>query len=431
MRFFTTEKLGPKQSLTPEGYLLCEDVPIGRVGELLYVDGEIPLVAAGDGLIRVTRPADEVFRDESMASFAGKSVTIDHPDEDVNPKNWKELTIGVVQNVRRGVGIEDDLLLADLLITDEVGIQEVRKGLREVSCGYDADYEQTEPGRGVQHNIIGNHVALLDKGRCGPRCKIGDSKVSKRKTWKDRLATAFKTKDEAAFAEALDDAELGEEGRSVVINLNGFKPEKTADDGEAGGEGAAAAAAAADDPLGKLTAAVVAMGELIAKIDARLAKVEAGEVGETPYPEASATGDSEPEKDDEKTRTGDAGGLQDEFQDMLARAEILAPGIKLATYDAKATRQKVRDNMCAFRRRALTKALDDDDKSELIKPLLGGRTVDKLPCEAVAPTFIAASEMVKAASGSRTIDARFTQSQVKVKTIAEINAKNREFYKTH
>jgi hypothetical protein len=41
------------------------------------------------------------------------------------------------------------------------------------------------------------------------------------------------------------------------------------------------------------------------------------------------------------------------FQDMLARAEILAPGIKLPTFDAKAKRKLTVDRMCAFKRRAL------------------------------------------------------------------------------
>ena len=48
------------------------------------------------------------------------------------------------------------------------------QGVTEVSLGYDADYEQTAPGVGRQTNIIGNHVALVERGRCGPRCAIGD-----------------------------------------------------------------------------------------------------------------------------------------------------------------------------------------------------------------------------------------------------------------
>ena len=40
-RYYTVSKLGPKRSLTPEGYLLCQDVPVARTGEMLYAEGEL------------------------------------------------------------------------------------------------------------------------------------------------------------------------------------------------------------------------------------------------------------------------------------------------------------------------------------------------------------------------------------------------------
>ena len=54
MRYFTQEQLGETQSLTPEGFLLCENVPLARIGEMLYADGEVP-VTAKDGVIRIHR----------------------------------------------------------------------------------------------------------------------------------------------------------------------------------------------------------------------------------------------------------------------------------------------------------------------------------------------------------------------------------------
>ncbi|MFU1949286.1 DUF2213 domain-containing protein, partial [Bordetella avium] len=173
MPFYTVQKLGEKQELTNEGFLLCRDVPIARIGELLYADGEVPVEATPDGLIKINRSPEEVFRPETIASFEGKPVTLDHPDDFVTPETWRQLAVGTVQNVRQGQGIENDYLFADLLITDAQAIEDIRSGLREVSCGYEADYEQVEPGRGEQRNIIGNHVALVERGRCGPRCAIG------------------------------------------------------------------------------------------------------------------------------------------------------------------------------------------------------------------------------------------------------------------
>lgn len=175
MRFYTASKLGSKRSYTPEGFLVCLDVPIARTGEMLYVAGEIPgLIPGKDGLIRVQRDPAEVFKPEAMASFVGKPTTNDHPPEFVTPANFRRYACGAAANVRQGIGDQSDLLLADLLWSDPDAIKAIEGGKDEISLGYDAEYEQIAPGLAVQHSIIGNHVALVDDGRCGERCSIGD-----------------------------------------------------------------------------------------------------------------------------------------------------------------------------------------------------------------------------------------------------------------
>src|SRR5260364_442906 len=131
MQFFTVEPLGPKQSLTPEGFLVCHDVPIARTGTMAYAALELPQLEAGaDGIVWTERPPEVVCGVESMASFEGKPVTLDHPDVLVTPHNWNTLAKGVTQHVRRGEGEQDGLLLADLLITDAFAMEQVRAGLR-------------------------------------------------------------------------------------------------------------------------------------------------------------------------------------------------------------------------------------------------------------------------------------------------------------
>ena len=177
IRFYATEQLSENISETPEGFLICLNVPISRTGEFIYRSGEVPVRADASGIIRILREAEDVFDEISVLSFEGKSATVNHPPKGtfVEPENWKELTVGICQNVHRGSGSQQDLLMADLLITDAKAIELVKEGLREISCGYDADYEEIEPGKGRQHNIVGNHVALVAKGRAGGRCAIGDS----------------------------------------------------------------------------------------------------------------------------------------------------------------------------------------------------------------------------------------------------------------
>ncbi len=446
--FYAPTELGPKQRETPEGYLVCEDVPIARTGELVYVPGEIeatqgqePLKPGRDGVIRVMREEDQVFDPVAMASFLGKPVTIEHPDDDVTPATWRSLAVGVVFNVRRGDGDASDFLLADLLIQEQSGIDAIRAGKREISCGYDADYEAIEPGRARQFNILGNHVALVDKGRCGLRCAVRDSKpdpskettMAKRTTW-DRIRTAFKAKDEAALEEELENAQKAmDEGtdtpQRLVIEVKGAGTEEkpTGDDGE-GGEGG-------DDPMAACMAAIETMKTeitgAIADLGARVAKLEAGEAGEGTEDEDPDADEEDKDKEDkDKIRTGDSASLHSEFTDTVARAEILAPGVKLPTFDAKADKKKTTDSLCALRRKAMGVAFKDDAKKKHFAPFLTTDSPDftTMSCDAVKLIFNGASELAKIGnnSGNQTRDAGARQGQTQ--TIADINKRNAEFW---
>ncbi len=104
MQWFITERLGENQSLTPEGFLLCQNVPVARTGMILYAAGEVPISPAGDGIVRITRGPEELFRPETLASFNGKPIADDHPDDPITPANWRATSVGHMQNVRKGGG---------------------------------------------------------------------------------------------------------------------------------------------------------------------------------------------------------------------------------------------------------------------------------------------------------------------------------------
>lgn len=215
MKYFFNTRLGETRYQLADGSLLCKDVPIGRTGKQLYGAADLPNLKPDKlGEIVVTRSPDQVFHPATLASFEGMSITILHPEDEngnvrlVNPENWKELAVGHLQNVRRGTGDQSDLMLADLIVKDESAIQLIEDGLREVSCGYDAEYEQTEPGKAEQVDITGNHVALVPKGRAGNRCAIGDrdTMANQKKSWWTRMRTAIKTGDADTMNELLDSA---------------------------------------------------------------------------------------------------------------------------------------------------------------------------------------------------------------------------------
>lgn len=156
---------------TPEGYLVCRDVPIARTGDMVYRAGELELEGDPDRLVTVRREEAEVFSPAAIASFEGKDVTAGHPAEMVGPENHAAYTKGHVQNVRR----EGELLVADLLIKDAALISDIRNNIvREVSCGYHCQYVPDGSGYRQAH-IRGNHVAVVSRGRAGHEVAIKDS----------------------------------------------------------------------------------------------------------------------------------------------------------------------------------------------------------------------------------------------------------------
>jgi hypothetical protein len=417
-RWFAPERLSARQSVTPEGFLLCEAVPIARIGSLLYDESELvnedgPLIEGGSGgLVTIERNADEVFRPETIASFEGKPVTLAHPEDFVNPSNWRELSMGITQNVRRGDGVENDLMLADLLITDAQAIEDVRNGLRQVSCGYDAEYEQLAVGRGRQTNIVGNHVALVERGRCGPRCSIGDSEVAKttdaktKRTFADRIRAAFMSKDAEAAEALAKEAETADEDEDEDEDKGSAK---TGDAGTA-------------LILKEIRALSARVGDMEGKMD-ELTKDD-DEEDETETTDTVLEAEEAESNSDAsgKTYTGDAAAMTD----LRSRAEILAPGITFATRDAKV---KTTDHICTCQRQALGKAMDTEGGKAIVEPFLMGRALDQMTADQVSAAFAGASELAKLSNNSQgTRTTANTKDFGRTRSISDINSANKAFW---
>ncbi|WP_244118202.1 DUF2213 domain-containing protein [Burkholderia gladioli] len=445
---YTTEQLGARQSMTPEGFLLCEAVPIARIGSQDYVYSELPELEAKDGIIVAERTAEVLFSPETLASFEGKPVTINHPPDFVTPANYMSVARGTVRNVRRGEGEQADLMLADLLITDAEAIRRVQaKDLTEVSNGYDADYEQIAPGRARQVSIVGNHVALVKNARCGPVCSIGDSSpnllptgdssmaTKKSSKFVDALRKAFMTRDAEAFEKAASEM-TGDEGTEpgdgqpqIHIHMPGTAEAKPAPGVTQDDDPAAAGGAG---PLQQVLDAIKAVDGKVDALGARVTKIETGATAtgdDDPDPngDPDPTMDEDPDPDPKATRTGDSKDLADEFREALSLAEILAPGVRLPTFDAKAVRKRTSDALCVLRRRALTAALDNEN-AETVKSVLGGVQPDGLPCAVVAGYFNAAAALVRSKNSGVTPHRTGDASAPAKKDINQIHA---EFWATH
>lgn len=196
------EQISPHMIDTPEGFLICKDVPISRTGEMQYAARELQLDGDPERPVTVVREEADVFAPEAMASFEGKPITDGHPPDNLTPESVAGYAKGHVQNVRRS----GRQTIADLHITDPNLISDVKNGLkREISCGYTARYELAGDGRYKQTNIQGNHVAVVPQGRAGHEVAIKDAapaaKVERRPIMRDKKQGLF-----AMFGRAAKDA---------------------------------------------------------------------------------------------------------------------------------------------------------------------------------------------------------------------------------
>ena len=195
MHYFTPEALpgSIKRAYSPEGYLVVRDCPVARTGEQIYGENEIKDGGSKTRVVKVMRRPEDVFRPETLASFEGKDLLLDHPSngELVKPQTWRDHTRGHMQNVRRA----GDFMLADLIVKDPLAIKAIEEGSQDqISAGYDAEYVEDGPGLYHQEKIVGNHGALVKNGRCGEECRVLDHALEARS---EPMAVATVTMDRA------------------------------------------------------------------------------------------------------------------------------------------------------------------------------------------------------------------------------------------
>lgn len=165
-------RISPNQIETAEGYLICRSVPIARTGDQQYTAREVMQDGDPSQTVIVHRRPEDVFAEETIASFEGKPVTDDHPPENVQAENFASYARGHVQNVRQA----GDNLVGDVYITDAKLASDVKHRVkREISCGYQCDLVPDGAGGYYQTNIRGNHVAVVLRGRAGHDVAIHDA----------------------------------------------------------------------------------------------------------------------------------------------------------------------------------------------------------------------------------------------------------------
>ena len=174
MKFTDRAQIGGMKE-TQDGYLVGQ-LRCARTGLQSYLGSELGLPT--NDVISVYRPESEVFSRESLASYANKPISDDHPPEFVTSENWSTYGKG---DIGSDVVRDGEFVSVSYKIMDGDTIAKVKAGKAEVSMGYMAEIDFTdgmtpdgEPYQAIQKNIRINHLAIVDRGRAGSECGFND-----------------------------------------------------------------------------------------------------------------------------------------------------------------------------------------------------------------------------------------------------------------
>lgn len=161
---------------TSDGYLAAF-ARVARTGIQTYKGKEVGRPDLET--VNIYRPAEEVFHKDAMKSMAHRPITLTHPKETVNARNWKKFSIG---HTGQDVVRDGEFMRVPMLMMDAAAIQAYEKnGVKELSLGYSTELKwgkgKTADGQtydAVQTEIRGNHLAMVPVARGGEQLRIGD-----------------------------------------------------------------------------------------------------------------------------------------------------------------------------------------------------------------------------------------------------------------
>lgn len=201
---------------------------------------------------------------------------------------------------------------------------------------------------------------------------------------------------DAAAALAADPEEEGDDNDAGVhIHLHGDAANGATGDAESESQRTADANDARFEAIETTLAAVAdTLKQLVkTKTDDEAQQEAAAAEGD---PEAS---DKQKGKPGQGAATGDSTALESSFKALVADAEVLVPGFRVPTFDAKADRKVTVDSMCLLRRRALDTVYSTAEGSSLVNTV-AGHTSDKA-LEMTTMDCAAISGLFKSAAGAK------------------------------
>ncbi|WP_310533146.1 DUF2213 domain-containing protein [Novosphingobium sp.] len=184
MQFFDRLTLDKSARICADGSLVAE-VLAARTGLQDYASFEMPdrpAHLADKTMLSVYRPASEVFKADSLATFAGAPITVDHPSDAVTADNWRELGVGEIHGdvVRDGERVR-----VPIIIRDASAVKAATTTHKQLSMGYatrlvfptDGKHPDGTVCDAYQTEISINHIALVPAARGGPELRVVDERA--------------------------------------------------------------------------------------------------------------------------------------------------------------------------------------------------------------------------------------------------------------
>lgn len=215
---------GKHRHIDENGYLHVDKSPILKSGVLDYLGSELlpegedtvdGVKVDPDKIYKVFIPEEEIRK--GADSFKLLPITNDHTwlgNEGEDAKDYQEGTIG------ENVYVEDGMLYAPLVFTGNEIIKDItEEGKEELSSSYYNRFEKAvnKDYDFIARDIKGNHLALVDKGRCGSEVRVLNEKIGVIKM--------------AKKAKITNEAILKLDGKEINLDRF-FEEEAREDDGE-------------------------------------------------------------------------------------------------------------------------------------------------------------------------------------------------------
>lgn len=155
--------------------------PISKEGVFPYLGHTISDECEPNKIYKVYRPAKTLADSVETWDNPPKPFLIGH---EMVGEGFTPIDERPVQGIIYNPEYKDGVLYADIAVYSEDLKQEIENGKKELSLGYFCKYKKErgvfkgEVYDYVQHDMVGNHIALVDAGRCGSDVKVYDHKCT-------------------------------------------------------------------------------------------------------------------------------------------------------------------------------------------------------------------------------------------------------------